>query len=168
MHPQNLAHYGRLFSLQDIVSYNKEQASGDGEHNLITVIMKEHHLTVQEAIDWAGKLHASTVARFNQLYREVPRWGGPVDLDVQRLIDGIARWESGNLHWSFESGRYFGKRGLEVKETRTLYLLPEAKVNGYIGPIVIEDVATRDADRSLEKTVRVPCLEQYVPCLEQC
>ncbi|KAK0629554.1 isoprenoid synthase domain-containing protein [Bombardia bombarda] len=128
--------------VNDIVSYNKEQASNEEEHNLITVIMKERHMTVQEAIDFAGHLHTSKVDRFNQLYQELPRWGGPIDLSVQKLIDGIAWWESGNLHWSFESGRYFGKRGLEAKMTRSFYLLPKVKgssMAGHIGPLVIED-----------------------------
>ncbi|KAK3936289.1 isoprenoid synthase domain-containing protein [Diplogelasinospora grovesii] len=129
--------------VNDIVSYNKEQASGDGDHNLITVIMKERpDMSVQEAVDWAGNLHAATVERFDKLYQEIPRWGGPVDLDVQRLVDGIARWESGNLHWSFESGRYFGKSGLEVKKMRALKLLPKMKIgDDHIGPVLVDDIS---------------------------
>lgn len=122
-----------------MLSYNKEQASGDDEHNLITIAMKEFNIDVQGAIDWAAMLHAGTVERFNMLYLEIPRWGGPVDLDVQSYINGMAQWVGANVQWSYESERYFGKRGLEVKKMRTLHLLPKVAVEMEIGPVVVDD-----------------------------
>jgi len=113
----------------DILSYNKEQAVGDDEHNIVTVIMSQFGLGMQEAIDKAGKLSAEKMARFEFLYRRrVPRFVGPVDLDVQKLIDGFAQCVSGVLHWSYESQRYFGTRGLEVKRSRRLRLLPQRRM----------------------------------------
>lgn len=116
-------------SLQDLLSYNKEQAVGDDEHNIVTVIMAQFGVDVQEAIDRAGELSREKTDRFNALYGLLPRWVGPVDLDVQRLADGMAQCVSGVLHWSYESHRYFGTRGLVVKRTRTLRLLPRTKNN---------------------------------------
>ncbi|KAI1498321.1 terpenoid synthase [Biscogniauxia marginata] len=122
----------------DILSYNKEQACGDDEHNLVTIAMYERNLDVQGAIDWIAKLHTKMVKRFNQLYQVIPRWGGPVDLDVQSYMNGVAHFTIGNVHWSYESERYFGKRGLEIKKTREMHLLPK-QVNGEIGPVMIDD-----------------------------
>ncbi|KAL2141606.1 hypothetical protein VTI28DRAFT_2152 [Corynascus sepedonium] len=113
----------------DLLSYNKEQAVGDDEHNIVTVIMVQFGVDVQEAIDRAGELSREKTDRFNALYGLLPRWVGPVDLDVQRLADGMAQCVSGVLHWSYESHRYFGTRGLVVKRTRTLRLLPRTKNN---------------------------------------
>uniref|UniRef100_A0AAU7YP30 Terpene synthase n=1 Tax=Cladorrhinum flexuosum TaxID=711349 RepID=A0AAU7YP30_9PEZI len=117
----------------DILSYYKEQAVGDDEHNIITVIMNQFGLGRQQAIDKAGELSAAKMDRFEHLYCRVPRWVGPVDLDVQTLVDGMAQCVSGVLHWSYESQRYFGTRGLDVKQTRRLRLLPRRKIDGSHG-----------------------------------
>lgn len=110
-----------------MLSYNKEQAVGDDEHNIVTIIMEQFQVDVQQAIDKAGELSNEKMTRFNALYLQVPRWIGPVDVDVQRLVDGMAQCVSGVMHWSYESQRYFGARGLVVKRTRTLQLLPKLK-----------------------------------------
>jgi len=88
--------------------------------------MKQFNLDVQQAMDRAGELVRERVECFNALYQQLPRCFGPVDLDVQRLVDGMAQGVSGNLHWSYESRRYFGSCGLAVKETRMVGLLPKA------------------------------------------
>jgi hypothetical protein len=117
-------------SAQDLLSYNKEQAVGDDEHNIVTVIMKQFQVGVQQAIDKAGELSHEKMEKFCALYQHLPRWVGPVDLDVQKLVDGMAQCVSGVLHWSYESQRYFGTRGLEVKRTRMVHLLPRMKAIG--------------------------------------
>jgi len=104
--------------------------------------MKEHNTDVQGAIDWTSMLHAEMVKRFNELYLEIPRWGGPLDLDVQSYMNGMAQWVGANVQWSYESERYFGKQGHEVKKTRMLCLLPRnSKLNGHgvIGPVVVDE-----------------------------
>lgn len=93
--------------------------------------MKQFHLGVQDAIDKAGELSDEKIAEFVHVYSHwVPRWVGPVDLDVQKFIHGMAMCVSGVLHWSYESQRYFGKHGLRVKETRRVRLLPRSNVAG--------------------------------------
>jgi len=91
--------------------------------------MKGHpdrpEMSVQEALDRAGQLHSDRVRRFEELYQQIPRWGGPVDLDVQRLVDGMAWWGSAIVWWSYESGRYFGDQGAELLRTRKMRLLPK-------------------------------------------
>ncbi|KAG7291137.1 hypothetical protein NEMBOFW57_001148 [Staphylotrichum longicolle] len=140
--PDNIREHPTLIELEtmasdliiisnDVLSYNKEQAVGDDEHNIITVIMKQFDLDVQEAMDKAGEIVRQRIEGFNVLYQQLPRYVGPVDLDVQKLVDGIANCVSGNLHWSYESQRYFGTRGPTVRETRIVGLLPKA--DGSIG-----------------------------------
>jgi hypothetical protein len=124
---------------QDVLSYNKEQASGDDEHNLVTIVMRAEGKDIQGAIDWNAAQHADMVKKFNQLYLVIPRWGGPLDRDVQFYVDGIAQWVIANVQWSYESERYFGKRGLLVKTTREMRLLPKRPQEAEIGPVVVDE-----------------------------
>lgn len=87
-----------------------------------------------------GELAAKKMNRFYGLYPQVPRYVGPVDYDIQRLVDGMAQCVSGVFHWSYETQRYFGKRGLDIKRSRKLRLLPRVKMNGAMGPIPVDDV----------------------------
>ncbi|RWA13735.1 hypothetical protein EKO27_g1374 [Xylaria grammica] len=123
----------------DVLSYNKEQAVGDDEHNIITVIMKQFDLNVQEAFDEAGKLSDMKMDRFYHLYHDLPQWIGPVSSDVRRLVEGMAQCVSGVMHWSYESQRYFGKRGLMVKKTRLMQLLPKVIDSSDMGPVPVDD-----------------------------
>lgn len=106
-----------FFPPQDVLWYNKEQAIGDDEHNIVTVLMNQHQLSVQQAMDKTGELADQKMDRFYNLYPQVPRYVGPVDLNVQTLVDGMAQCVSGVMHWSYESQRYFGKRGMEIKHS---------------------------------------------------
>ena len=40
-------------------------------------------------------------------------------------VDGLASWIVGTLHWSFETERYSGKAGKQVKAIRLVTLRPE-------------------------------------------
>jgi Delta6-protoilludene synthase len=123
----------------DVLSYNKEQAAGDDAHNLVTILMAERRLGVQAAVDEAGRLARARVERFRDAYARLPRLVGPVDLDVQRLADGMAQCVSGVMHWSYESERYFGTRGLDVKESRVARLLPKVSGAEAMGPVPVDD-----------------------------
>ncbi|ROV94058.1 hypothetical protein VMCG_08230 [Cytospora schulzeri] len=127
-----------VFISNDILSYNKEQASGDDQRNIVTIVMREQALGVQQAIDWAGQLHDSKTERFNELYLQIPRWGGPLDWEVQTFMHGVAQLVSGNVQWSYESERYLGKRGLEVRATGVLHLSPKYSMDE-IGPVIMDE-----------------------------
>jgi hypothetical protein len=88
--------------------------------------MHQFNMDVQQAIDKAGEMSREKMETFSALYRQLPRWVGPVDLDVQRLVNGFEQCVSGTLHWSYESRRYFRSHGLEIKETRMVDLLPKS------------------------------------------
>lgn len=99
--------------------------------------MAAQDINVQAAVNWAGDMHADMTRRFNQLFLEIPKYGDPIDQDVKSFMNGMAHWTGGNVQWSFESGRYFGNRGLEVMATRSLQLSPKLKGSNEIGPVII-------------------------------
>lgn len=147
----------------DVLSYDKEQASGDDEHNLITIVMVAQGLDVQGAVDWAGSKHADMVKRFNKLFDEIPSYGDSIDKDVKAYMNGIAHWTGGNVQWSYESGRYFGNRGLEVMETRSLRLSPKLKGANEIGPMIISDSILRSTLKRLSAWAR-PKVSRAMQC----
>jgi len=109
--------------IQDIFSYNVEQSKGD-THNMIPVVMHQEGVDLQTAVDFVGNMCKQSIDRFNEDRARLPSWGPEIDRDVAIYVDGLANWIVGSLHWSFESERYFGKTGLQVKATRTVDILP--------------------------------------------
>jgi hypothetical protein len=108
---------------QDIFSYNVEQSKGD-THNMIPVVMNEQGLDLQSAVDFVGDLCKQSIDRFNDDRMHLPSWGAKIDKDIGVYVNGLASWIVGSLHWSFESERYFGKNGKDVKASRVVNLLP--------------------------------------------
>jgi len=86
--------------------------------------MNEEGLDLQTAVDFVGTMCKQSIDRFNDDRENLPSWGPKIDRDVAIYVDGLANWIAGSLHWSFESERYFGKTGREVKATRVVNLLP--------------------------------------------
>jgi len=105
----------------DIFSYNRERVKGH-THNMIPVIMEERGLDLQSAFDFVGDMCKKSIDRFIENRDMLPSWGPEIDRQVQVYVSGLADWIVGSLHWSFDSDRYFGKLGPEVKVTRTLQL----------------------------------------------
>jgi len=109
----------------DLYSYNVEQARGDEEHNLLTIVMKELSIDVHGAIDWLESLNAKLVVQYASLYQRVPSWREPIDSQLREYVHGIANWVRANEEWSFESQRYFGEKGPQVQKRREIALLPK-------------------------------------------
>jgi hypothetical protein len=91
---------------------------------MIPVVMNEQGLDLQSAVDFVGNLCKQSIDRFNEDRLNLPSWGAKVDKDVDVYVNGLTNWIVGSLHWSFESERYFGKNGRDVKTTRVVNLLP--------------------------------------------
>jgi hypothetical protein len=91
---------------------------------MIVVVMKQEGLSLQAAVDFVGELCQQSIDRFGAERASLPSWDPEIDRQVDIYVDGLADWIVGSLHWSFESERYFGKTGLEIKNTRTVNLLP--------------------------------------------
>lgn len=110
----------------DMVSYNKEQAAGSENHNLISTVMLELGLDRGGAIAWAAHYHAELQKRFIDGLAKIPSWGTSVDALVKEYVDGMAIWPRADTCWSYEGQRYFGTRGPEIQQTRLVPLLPKA------------------------------------------
>ncbi|TFK49130.1 terpenoid synthase [Heliocybe sulcata] len=107
----------------DIFSYNAEQARGD-THNMIVVVMQQKRMSLQDAVDFVGSMCRQSIDRFIDDRAQLPSWGPGIDDAVARYVQGLADWIVGSLHWSFDSGRYFGDKGKEIKASRIVELLP--------------------------------------------
>lgn len=118
-----------IVAQQDAYSYNMEQAKGHTGNNIVTVLMKEKELTLQGAFDYVGQEFQRLIDSFLTSELNVPSWGTGIDTTVGLYISAMRFWVVGNLHWSFESQRYFGSKGAEIQKTLSVSLLnydPEA------------------------------------------
>jgi Delta6-protoilludene synthase len=77
------------------------------------------------AMEWVVAYHTSLETKFLDGLKQVPSWGPEMDRQVQIYLYGLANWPRCNDCWSFESGRYFGKKGLEIQKSRWVTLLPK-------------------------------------------
>ncbi|KAF5359149.1 hypothetical protein D9756_002983 [Leucocoprinus leucothites] len=115
----------------DIFSYDKEQIRDD-THSMIPVTMIHYGLNLQEAVNFVGQMCSQAIQNFAHdrkcLEEEAEKelgWDKEVIEMVRKYADGLEHWISGSLHWSFETERYFGKRGQEVKKNRIVNLSPK-------------------------------------------
>lgn len=72
---------------------------------------------MQEAADYIGSQFKVLQDVFIENKSLVDSFGEVVDKDVQLYISGLEYWVVGNLLWSFDSQRYFGRNNKEVKRT---------------------------------------------------
>ncbi|KAI0292682.1 terpenoid synthase [Multifurca ochricompacta] len=123
-----------IFLVNDMASYNKEQAWGDGHYNIITIVMNQNKTEIQGAMNWVSEHHKELEEKFMDIYEnKIPKFGEPVDKQLTRYVDGIGNWVRGNDQWGFEGERYLGKKGPEIQRTRWVTLLPK-KCSNKIGP----------------------------------
>ncbi|KNZ77923.1 hypothetical protein J132_03200, partial [Termitomyces sp. J132] len=59
----------------DICSYNVEQARGDADHNLVTILMHHENLDLNEAMKWIGDYASKIVREFLNDLDHVPSFG---------------------------------------------------------------------------------------------
>ena len=75
-------------------------------HNIVTVIMEELGLGLQDAIDYVGRLHDSHVQSFLELYgqmsEELGKTDHPINTNALSYIESLGNWVRGNDQWSFE------------------------------------------------------------------
>ncbi|KAG2147667.1 isoprenoid synthase domain-containing protein [Suillus clintonianus] len=109
----------------DLFSYNVEQAMGHTSNNIVTVLMQEKGMSVQEAVDSIGVVFKQLMTRFLKDKSRLPSWGADVDRDVALYVEGLTRWVGGNLVWSFQCSRYFGTANNVALLTRLVTLYPK-------------------------------------------
>ena len=110
---------------QDLASYNKEQAAGDDQYNILTIVMHQYSYTLDEALKWTADYHDEVKTRFLDGIERLPSFGPEVDPQLQQFIQAIAIWPRANDCWNFESGRYFGSKGPEIQKTRVVPIMPK-------------------------------------------
>lgn len=117
-----------LRNLQDVYSYNKEQAMGHSGNNVITVLRNEKNIDIQTACDYVGVHFKELMDRFMADKERLPSFGPDLDASVARYVSAMGDWVIGSLEWSFEITRYFGIEHAEVKKNRVITLLPSSEV----------------------------------------
>jgi len=114
----------------DIASYAMEKSRGLELHNSVELVMKEQNLGVQGAIDWIERYTAVLHESFLANVANLPSWSEDVDKRVEIYVNCLGQWIRGNDDWTFESGRYFGDKGLLVQKNRLVAILPPS--TGYV------------------------------------
>ena len=100
---------------------------------MIVIMMRHHGMTLQEAVDFVGDLCKKSIDRFTEDRARLPSWGPEIDAQVQVYVQGLADWIVGSLHWSFDSERYFGRKGGQIKTARVVELAP-VRIPGLVAP----------------------------------
>jgi hypothetical protein len=126
--------------LKDITSYNVEQSLGDDSHNIVTVVMNELGTDVNGAMLWAQDTHTKLEKTFLAAMAALPEWDEPLNSQVKEYCNGLGQFVRANDDWHFESERYFGDRGLEIKEKRWISLMPKVHKKGTseVGPVLVD------------------------------
>ena len=96
-------------------SYNIEQASGHGGHNIVTVIMNEKAVDLDGALNWLAEYHGQVLSNFQAQYCLLPAWGPAVDADVSAFVERLASWIRGIDYLPLETEGYLGAEGPKVK-----------------------------------------------------
>ncbi|KAJ3557354.1 hypothetical protein NPX13_g9945 [Xylaria arbuscula] len=121
--------------VNDVLSYRKDLELGV-DYNLISLLQTKG-LTTQQSLDQIGIMYNDCYKRWYTALAELPCYGEEIDREVLKFIDVCSFVASGNLHWSFKTGRYLGTGGHDVYKTKIMYLprgsAPESKDNEEIG-----------------------------------
>ncbi|KZT65539.1 terpenoid synthase [Daedalea quercina L-15889] len=107
----------------DIASVACKQATGD-RHNLVLVLMAERRLTLQSAVHAAGALVKKTLGAFLENERLLLAQLPCVDADVRRYVRGVRDCIVGLTHWLYETDRFFGDAGDDVRDLGWVFLPP--------------------------------------------
>jgi hypothetical protein len=111
-------------------SYWLERSRGQEKHNIITAIMEEYHLDLQQALYWLSGYASRIISNFLANIHALPSWGEKIDRAVMLYIDRVGRVIRGSDAWSYETKRYYGNDGLKVRECRKIAHLPPD--SGYV------------------------------------
>ncbi|KAH7903370.1 isoprenoid synthase domain-containing protein [Hygrophoropsis aurantiaca] len=97
-----------LIISNDLYSYKKELAEDNGApHNLLTVLMQQDpQLDLQGAIDFAGQLFDSTLARFKACRTSLPSVDKETDKMLAVYVDMMVDMFTGNIEWCLIAPRY--------------------------------------------------------------
>ncbi|KAG8900686.1 hypothetical protein FRC00_011755 [Tulasnella sp. 408] len=108
----------------DVYSWNIEQAQGHTA-NIITVLMNQKDIPVQEAMDIVGQEIQKRFQLYSLSKSQLPSWGTEVDKGVQAYATVLEDWTIGSIRWSLQSKRYFTKSAPYDPKTLEVKILPK-------------------------------------------
>jgi len=82
---------------QDVYSYDMEQAKGHHGNNIVTVLMKEKKIGLQDAVDYIGEYCQELMNDFLVAKASIGSFGPSIDAQMHRFIHGLECWIVGNL-----------------------------------------------------------------------
>ncbi|OZJ03895.1 hypothetical protein BZG36_03953 [Bifiguratus adelaidae] len=91
----------------DVVSFRVEYLKQD-YHNLVAIVFYNEACSIQQAIYKVCSMIKDLVIQFEDAKKQLPSFGDSIDQDLPKYIAGLETWMSGNLHWSWQTGRYHG------------------------------------------------------------
>lgn len=109
-----------VFLHNDMFSYRREECMFEAvPHNAVHAILQEQELGVQEAFKATGKILDVTLNKWFWAEKEILGISQDANMQAQirRYLENLLDIVRGNIHWSFKTGRYFGKESDEVRKT---------------------------------------------------
>ena len=94
----------------------------DEAYNILTVIMRQYNITLDEAARQACQMHKVAADRILHLLDNLPAFPDDNEKDVRAYLFELRFWVGAAVCWSFKSGRYFGDKGIEIQLTRLVPL----------------------------------------------
>jgi hypothetical protein len=89
--------------------------------------MNEKGVDLDAALGWVAVYHEQVLSEFQAQYRALAFWDPATNLRVKTYVERLARFIRGIDCWAFETERYFGDKGPEIKRQRIVDLLPKAE-----------------------------------------
>lgn len=85
--------------------------------------MKEKACTLECAIDTAEDMLKKSIESYLVVEKKLPSWTPEIDEDLHRYLQGLRDCIIGAIHWLYETDRYFGDKGEDVRKFGWVFLL---------------------------------------------
>ncbi|MGW4639518.1 4-epi-cubebol synthase [Sphaerisporangium sp. NPDC004334] len=87
----------------DLLSYAKERRGVNARNNLVNVLARHRHRSIQESMNQIGRMRDAAVTRMVALRAVLEALGSPA---VSAYVRGLEHWISGSVAYSLTSSRY--------------------------------------------------------------
>ncbi|GGK90382.1 hypothetical protein Sme01_53490 [Sphaerisporangium melleum] len=87
----------------DLLSYAKERRGVNAPNNLVNVLVRHLHRSIQQSMDEIGRMRDAAVTRMVALRAGLDALGSPA---VSAYVRGLEHWISGSVAYSLTSSRY--------------------------------------------------------------
>ncbi|KAI0795862.1 isoprenoid synthase domain-containing protein [Abortiporus biennis] len=113
----------------DLANYNRQQAVNDN-HNIIPVLIShsENVAVLERAVFVVRGRIENSLRTFEKLEKDLSslKFGSAImEEDIHSYIKGLRSFMVGFVHWVYETERYFGSNGEDVKILGWVFLLPK-------------------------------------------